>query len=914
MYRRIGETTKIVLSAVFFPYTLDRCGTPIRIIAMAPPIKSLQRKFLLIVLAAYVGIIGATIGAFLVSQNGIARQLGRDFAIQYVLKEKTGLSAPIKQELALALKMADTPILKEWAMRETDPALTQKAFEELESYRHHFRDGDYFFIVNKSLHYYFNDNTGIYTGKELRYTLKANELSDQWYFSTIQKVNGYALNVNYDRAIRDTKIWVNVIIRQDNSILGLCGTGLSLNSFIRYFIATRNEGVVPILINRDGAIQAHPDPTLIDQSSISKQENEHSTVFRLLVAEKDRKDLSDLLTRLLNPRSGNDADALWVHTAQGERICAAAYIPELDWYALILYDYQRGIGLSRFLPVLLTTAFSLTLLTALLLLILRRIVIRPITQLTQSTQLFSQSKKRVPISGAANDEIGLLQREFNAMTEVIQNNTEKLETEVQHRTAELRSLLDNTGEGILSFGIDLLVDPGYSRECDTFFGPRVGGKRIDVLLFTDNIEAASLFRRAVTGAIKTEDPYKRTLLLNLLPTEINLGGRNVALRLRVLENNRVLLVLNDITYRKELETRLTDERKTLRFVVNALTNRRLFLDISEAFDRFLHSGVGKAQAMEIYRQIHTFKGLFLQLDLLSTPPALQACEDRLKILLNSPYAEEPAHGTQALRLQEIEQAFNQDRALLLRYLGAPFLANEETYSLDVKDLESLEALGKKILASPQTIRDLQLEEELRVIQRLRTTPIFELLHALPVHTLELAELRGKKMRPFSPEGTNVRVRKDRYEGLTLSFIHLFRNAVIHGIEEPEERLQKGKSEEGTVSLQIQYSNDCIVFLITDDGAGIDVEKIESRAREKGFNVTPLFSSSQEGTLDPAFTNLLFTGGLSSRETADLYSGRGIGLSAVAQEVERLGGIISLRTKKDTFTEIRVQIPDQEVFV
>jgi sensor histidine kinase YesM len=881
---------------------------------MTPPIKSLQRKFIQIVLAAYIGIIGATVAAFFVSQKGIARQLGRDFAIQYVLKEKAGLSAPIKQELALALKMADTPILKEWALQETDPVLTKKAFDELESYRQHFRDGDYFFIVNRSLHYYFNDSTGIYTGKELRYTLNPKELSDQWYFSTIEKVHGYALNVNYDRAIRDTKIWMNVIVRNDHSVLGLCGTGLSLNSFIRDFIATRNEGVVPILLNRDGAIQAHPDPTLIDQSSISKQGNEHSTVFTLLGTDKDRQELSALLAGLLNPRSSNEAGALWIQTTQGERICAAAYIPELDWYALILYDYQRGIGLSRFLPVLLTTAFSLTLLTALLLLILRRIVIRPIAQLTQSTQLFSQGQKRAVLPVVSNDEIGVLTREFNAMTESIQSNTEKLETEVQRRTSELRSLLDNTGEGILSFGMDLLVDPGYSRECDAFFGPLIGGKRIDTLLFPDNPETAQLFRRAIEGALKTTDPYKKNLLINLLPTEINLGGRNVALRLRPLENNQVLLVLNDITYRKELETRLTDERKTLRFVVNALTNRRLFLDISEAFYRFLRSKPETLPIIEIYRQIHTFKGLFLQLDLLSTPAALQTCEDRLKILLNPQDAVEPDSVTQALDFHEVEESFNQDRSLLIRYLGNPFLSNEETYSLELKDLESLEALGKKILSSPQTIRDLQLEEEIRVIQRLRTTPIFELLHSLPVHTLELAGLRGKKLRPFRPEGPNVRVRKDRYEGLTLSLIHLFRNAVIHGIEEPEERRQKGKPEEGTVSLQIQYSDGSIILIIADDGAGLNLEKIETLAREKGLGITPLFSSTNPGTLDPALTNLLFAGGLSTRETADLYSGRGIGLGAVAQEVQRLGGIITLRTEKDRFTEIRIQIPDQEVFL
>ncbi len=885
--------------------------------------KSLQRKFLTIIIGSYVVVSAVTLGIFFTSLDSIARRLGKDFAMQYVLKEKAAISAPINREIALARKLADTPLLKKWAIHESDTTLSHDALAELENFRSHFRDGSYFFVVNESGHYYYNDAAGTYNGKELRYTLDSAEKNDQWYFSTIRKVRDFALNVNYDKDIRETKIWINVLVRDKDAVLGLAGTGLSLGTFIHDFIANHPTGVVPMLLDKEGAIQAHPDTRFIDQSSISKSESEKSTVFRFLKSEGDRHALRSVLDRL---GSGSaEAESFWLDTGAGQRICAVAAIPEIGWFVLIFFDHRQVAGLSMFMPMVNAVVLSLLVLASLILFALRRIVLKPILELTASTKLFSEGRKSEALPIRSSDEIGILTGAFNAMTETIRGYTEELEAKVKQRTADLQTLLDNTGEGILSFGKDLCVDPKCSRECESLLGVAPAGRRIDELLYPKAPAGAALFRSAVERSFETDDGYKRNMLLSLIPAEITVGDKIIALRFRSLGGSRMMLMLNDVTYKRELEKKVTAEQRTLRFIVNALTNRWLFHEVMEAWKRFADidapSVIAKTGTdsrektlLELYRQVHTFKGLFLQLELVHAPGILHECEERLTTFQNGC---SDAHLldefrrllTGALDLPVLMQAVEEDRKILARYLGPAFFSKEEPYTLDPEDLTALELLADKINSSPETVRRLELEEELIAIRRLRTVRVFDLVSAFPAHAQELAELRGKLIRPFAPYGDNVRVLREKYEAFTMSLIHLFRNAVVHGIEDPETRVRKGKDEAGTLTFEVTYTGEELVFRIADDGGGIDLDALRKKIEERSFSM----SACNKPVVASALEDILFCGGVSTKARVDLHGGRGVGLVAVRKETERLGGSIRVKTEKDVGTEFIIAVPDKEVY-
>lgn len=860
--------------------------------------------------------------------RSLSRDLGTEYAKQLLLKEKADFSNVLDREITLARKLADSPLLQAWAKNEDSPSLKREALAELESYKKYFRDRVYFFVIHHSGHYYFNDGQDTYRGKELQYTLDPKADEDRWYFSTVEKVREYTLNVNYDKAIKDTKVWIDVVLRSGDTVLGMAGTGLSFSSFMRRFIQGKERGVIPILLDGEGAIQAHPDPSLVELSAISKEGQEKSTVFRLFPEDKDRTLLKEAMNSLLEKPEA--VQLLTLRDKEGEKICGLAYIPEIQWYTLILFNDQEVIGFSRFLPLVLVMGVSLLLLGMLILILLRREVLQPLGALRTFAEEYRLGRMGTLPSISRKDEIGVLADTLQRMMETIREYTTRLEEKVKERTEALRDLFDHMEEGILSFGQDFKVAPDYSRECERLFGKKIEGRSVLELIDPEGTDRTVLFQRALAAAFKATDPFQQEVYLSLLPSEISLQGRILQVKIRVLNPDRMMMILKDVTDHRKLEAQVSKEQKTLRFVVNALGNRLYFLDTLKTFEGFLEEKPDLS-VEELYRHLHTYKGVLSQLDLVYTPQALHQAEEGVsryrqrKLEAENPRGkpvekpdrrlEKTTEGSGKdfrgiVHWEALQSALKQDKEILKQYLGQRFFERERTYVLEPEDLKELERLATKIRSAPEVIEKLDIEEELSVIPRLRTVRVFDLFSVYPSQVMELAKLRGKLIAPLQIKGDNVRLRQEIYEPLVLRFVHLFRNAVIHGIEDPEERLATGKPQEGRIELAIRRIPEGIEFRVQDDGAGIDWEKIRGKALEKG-----LLTPERAATLEVQdLQELMFQSGVSTRGEADLFSGRGIGLSAVWEEVERLGGRMEIHTGKDRGTEIVIRIPDSEVFI
>lgn len=113
-----------------------------------------------------------------------------------------------------------------------------------------------------------------------------------------------------------------------------------------------------------------------------------------------------------------------------------------------------------------------------------------------------------------------------------------LEQTVQERTTALRNLLDNAGQGFLTFGPDLLVGHDYSAECIKLFGDNIGGKKITSLLFPGNEEEQAMLEEVITQISEEQDPYTREIYLSLLPEEVELGERHLWLEFKLLPQGR----------------------------------------------------------------------------------------------------------------------------------------------------------------------------------------------------------------------------------------------------------------------------------------------------------------------------------------------------------------------------------------
>lgn len=128
-------------------------------------------------------------------------------------------------------------------------------------------------------------------------------------------------------------------------------------------------------------------------------------------------------------------------------------------------------------------------------------------------------------------------------------------------------------------------------------------------------------------------------------------------------------------------------------------------------------------------------------------------------------------------------------------------------------------------------------------------------------------------------------------------IHLFRNAIDHGIESADERLQLNKSTYGQLSIIIKDTPSSLSIEISDDGRGLDLDRIKKIAVEKGFlNPEQVISIDTKTIL-----NLIFIDGFTTKTHADLMSGRGTGLSVVKNEWEKIGGTISVYSDQNKGT-------------
>ncbi len=157
---------------------------------------------------------------------------------------------------------------------------------------------------------------------------------------------------------------------------------------------------------------------------------------------------------------------------------------------------------------------------------------------------------------------------------------------------------------------------------------------------------------------------------------------------------------------------------------------------------------------------------------------------------------------------------------------------------------------------------------------------------------------------FVMEGEDTEVDKSIVDSLQDPLMHLVRNCMDHGIEEHvEERTAEGKPEKGIVKLTAQNASGEVVITVSDDGAGIDPEKIMAKARKQGILTKP----ESEYTVKE-IQNLILLPGFSTNETVTEFSGRGVGMDVVKANVEKCGGSIIVDSKKGEGTTFIIKIP------
>jgi len=183
------------------------------------------------------------------------------------------------------------------------------------------------------------------------------------------------------------------------------------------------------------------------------------------------------------------------------------------------------------------------------------------------------------------------------------------------------------------------------------------------------------------------------------------------------------------------------------------------------------------------------------------------------------------------------------------------------------------------------------------VMAIRAQPVKSVFQRMPRLVREVGEMTGKRVRLVTA-GEDTEVDKTVVERLAEPITHMLRNAIDHGLEGPEDRAAAGKPVEGTVRLAALHRSGRIVIEISDDGRGINRERVKGIAVSRGLIAEDAVLSDDE------IDNLIFLPGFSTAETITDVSGRGVGMDVVRRSIQALGGRISISSvpgKGSTFT-------------
>ena len=215
-----------------------------------------------------------------------------------------------------------------------------------------------------------------------------------------------------------------------------------------------------------------------------------------------------------------------------------------------------------------------------------------------------------------------------------------------------------------------------------------------------------------------------------------------------------------------------------------------------------------------------------------------------------------------------------------------------------------ELRGLKLDNFHKSARELRkLTDELQdVVMSIRMVPLSGVFQKMNRIVRDMCKKLGKDV-DLVTEGGDTEVDKTINEAIGDPFMHMIRNSMDHGIEPVEERRAKGKPPRGRITIAAKNVGGEIVITIADDGQGLDTEALMSKARANGILTKP-----ESEYTDKEIFGLIMLPGFSTNKEVTEFSGRGVGMDVVRQNLEKVGGTLSIDSKKDVGTTFTIKIP------
>ena len=374
--------------------------------------------------------------------DDIIERWGQQVAEIQVRYDSARLLQSLEREIGLARQMADSSTLVNWATSPEDQALQSDAIREMESFRSNFRDNGYFVALRDSRRYYYNNANNEFANDQFRYILDPDKPEDAWFFQLIEEGRNFHLNVNPDTELGVTKLWIDVLMRdEEDRIVGMVGTGLDLDAFLQDIVDIDQEGITTLFVDYNGAIQLYRDRNYIDFASIIKPEGQKSTVDLLFDNPEDKQKVLGMLQLLKNRGGATGAVESSFVTVDGRKhLAGVAFLPAIGWFEITLLDLETLLPRSYLWPLVAVFLTSLLVTLILFHLIIRSRILKPLVSLESAVEKVRGGSFALPHLEKPDNEIGRLASHFETMTDTLEHSTRELERKVAQRTDELNRL------------------------------------------------------------------------------------------------------------------------------------------------------------------------------------------------------------------------------------------------------------------------------------------------------------------------------------------------------------------------------------------------------------------------------------------------------------------------------------------
>jgi two-component system chemotaxis sensor kinase CheA len=288
---------------------------------------------------------------------------------------------------------------------------------------------------------------------------------------------------------------------------------------------------------------------------------------------------------------------------------------------------------------------------------------------------------------------------------------------------------------------------------------------------------------------------------------------------------------------------------------------------------------------DLLRQTHTLKGTASAFGHQSLAEIAGEIEERLVEIRHAGETTGDIIKEIARLETKLESDFDTIRQNAVKILGDTLPEDDILLRMPLREMESIQVTVKKLLEITDNDHLKELHEKLR---DLRMIPAKRGL-ARSVRIIEDLIRRTGKTVDFRFEGEDARIDCNISRGLNTPLVHLFRNALSHGIESPEERVFLGKPERGRVILHVRTNRDRVILEFSDDGRGLDPDRLREAAIDAGL----LAPDEARNLSESECLQLIFLPGFSTAERVNFLSGRGIGLDAVREDICKMNGTIEI---------------------